>query len=139
MLGKPSFSHTGICALAALGLILPHVPSAAAAPVMTRAEYEACQARDEPGFRAAIEGVTRRGLETGLSGLDYKVVLGDEWRRGNVDDVVDRQVDLAVGQVREELSWTQLLQSLASTDKAQELRHGGGRTRLPLGGHEKGH
>ena len=88
---------------------------------MTRAEYEACQARDEASFLSAIETVTRKGLESGLVGLDYKAVLGDEWRRGNVDDVIDRQVDLAVGQVREESSWTQLLQSLASKDKAQEL------------------
>jgi hypothetical protein len=120
-LGKPHPLRAGIGWLAASALILSHVPLAAAAPVMTRAEYEACQARDEPGFRSAIEAVTRRGLETGLIGLDYKAQLAEEWRRGNVDDVIDRQVDLAVGQVREESSWMQLLQSLASRDKAQEL------------------
>jgi len=120
-LGKPLPLRAGIGWLAAAALILSHVPLAAAAPVMTRAEYEACQARDEPGFRSAIEAVTRRGLETGLIDLDYKAQLAEEWRRGNVDDVIDRQVDLAVGQVREESSWMQLLQSLASKDKAQEL------------------
>jgi hypothetical protein len=120
-LRMPSFFRAGICSLAAAALLFSHVPRAAAAPVMTRAEYEACQARDEQGFRTAIDAVTRRGLETGLVGLDYKAVLGEEWRRGNVDDVIDRQVDLAVGQVREESSWMQLLQSLASKDRAQEL------------------
>jgi hypothetical protein len=35
--------------------------------------------------------------------------------------VIDRQVDKAVGQVRDESSWTELLRSLASKDKAQEL------------------
>jgi hypothetical protein len=120
-LGQPCLYRAGLSGLAAAALLFSHVAVAGAAPVMTRAEYEACQARDEAGFRGAIEAVTRKGLESGLIGLDYKAVLGDEWRRGNVDDVIDRQVDLAVGQVREESSWTQLLQSLASKEKAQEL------------------
>ena len=120
-LGKPYPFRAGITALTTAALVFSHVASAAAAPVMTRAEYEACQARDEASFRAAIEAVTRRGLEAGVLGLDYKAALSEEWRRGNVDDVIDRQVDLAVGQVLEESSWMQLLQSLASKDKAQEL------------------
>jgi hypothetical protein len=121
LMGKPSPCRAGLSALVALALAFSHVPAAAAAPLMTRAEYEACQARDEPAFRGAIETVTRKGLEGSLVGLDYKAVLREEWRRGNVDDVIDRQVDLAVGQVREESSWMQLLQSLASAGKAQEL------------------
>jgi hypothetical protein len=119
--GRPSLFRAGVSGLAAAALLFSHVQASGAAPVMTRAEYEACQARDEASFRSAIEAVTGKGLELGLTGLDYKAVLGDEWRRGNVEDVIDRQVDLAVGQVREESSWTQLLQSLASKDKAQEL------------------
>ena len=121
LMGKPSPCRTGLSLLAALALLFSHVSAATAAPLMTRAEYEACQARDEPAFRSAIEAVTRKGLEASLVGLDYKAVLAEEWRRGNVDDLIDRQVDLAVGQVREESSWTQLLQSLASAGKAQEL------------------
>ena len=120
-MGKPSPCRAGLSLLAALALLFSHVPAATAAPLMTRAEYEACQARDEPAFRSAIEAVTRKGLEASLVGLDYKAVLGEEWRRGNIDDLIDRQVDLAVGQVREESSWMQLLQSLASAGKAQEL------------------
>ena len=88
---------------------------------MTRAEYEACQARDENGFRAAIEALTRRGLETGLANVDYKALVADEWRRGNIDDVIDREVDRAIGEVREESSWFKLWSSLASREKAQEL------------------
>jgi hypothetical protein len=121
LMGKPSPCRAGLSLLATFALIFSHVPAATAAPLMTRAEYEACQARDEPAFRSAIEAVTRKGLEASLVGFDYKVVLGEEWRRGNVDDLIDRQVDLAVGQVREESSWMQLLQSLASAGKAQEL------------------
>ena len=88
---------------------------------MTRAEYEACQARDENGFRLAIEALTRKGLETGLANVDYKALVADEWRRGNIDDVIDREVDRAIGEVREELSWFKLWSTLASREKAQEL------------------
>ena len=88
---------------------------------MTRAEYEACQARDENGFRAAIETLTRRGLESGLANVDYKILVADEWRRGNIDDIIDREVDRAIGEVREESSWFKLWSTLASREKAQEL------------------
>src|SRR5262249_40923392 len=94
---------------------------AQAASAMTRDEYEACQARDEAGFRAAIEQVTRRGLETGLANVDYKALIADEWRHGNVDDVIDREVDRAIGEVRDESSWFKLWSTLASRERAQEL------------------
>jgi hypothetical protein len=88
---------------------------------MTRAEYEACQARDEQGFRFAIESLTHRGLQTGLEKVDYKAIVGDEWRRGNLDELIDSQVDRAIGEVREESSWLQLWQTLTSEAKALEL------------------
>jgi hypothetical protein len=110
-----------VSGLTAVSVFLAQVPAARAATTMSRAEYEACQARDEQGFRYAIEGLTRRGLEIGLANVDYKAIVGDEWRRGNVDEVIDRQVDQAINEVREESSWMQLWQSLASKDKAQEL------------------
>ena len=88
---------------------------------MTRADYEACQARDENGFRVAIEALTRKGLETGLANVDYNALVADEWRRGNVDDVIDREADRAITEVREESSWFQLWSTLASREKAQEL------------------
>ena len=88
---------------------------------MTRADYEACQARDESGFRAAIETITRRGLQAGLADIDYKALVADEWRRGNIDDIIDREVDRAVGEVRDESSWLKLWSSLASRERAEEL------------------
>ena len=88
---------------------------------MTRADYEACQARDEQGFRVAVEALTRRSLEAGIAGFDYKAVVNDEWRRGNLDDVIDRQVDQTIGELRDESSWVQLWQTLASQEKAREL------------------
>jgi hypothetical protein len=88
---------------------------------MTRAEYEACQAREEGNFRAAIETLTRNGLEAGLANLDYRAAIGDEWRRGNVDEVIDRQVDQAIGEIREQSSWLDLWSSLASRERAEAL------------------
>src|SRR5215510_6853148 len=110
-----------VCCLAAGALILAQVPMAQAASAMTRADYEACQARDESGFRAAIETITRRGLQAGLANVDYQALVGDEWRRGNIDDLIDREVDRAIGEVREESSWFKLWSTLASREKAQEL------------------
>jgi hypothetical protein len=94
---------------------------AQAASAMTRADYEACQAREETGFRTAIEQLTLRGLEAGLADVDYNTLVADEWRRGNIDDLIDREVDRAIGEVREESTWFKLWSTLASREKAQEL------------------
>jgi hypothetical protein len=107
------------CLTAAAVLVAQTLPVRAA--TMSRAEYEACQAQDETGFRRAIEALTLKGLEAGLANLDYLPLIGDEWRRENFDDLIDRQVDLAIGQVRDESTWFQLWSSLASRERAQEL------------------
>lgn len=110
-----------VSCLTAAALVLAPLGPSHAASSMTRAEYEACQARDESGFRAAIETITRKGLEAGLANVDYKALVADEWRRGAIDDIVDREVDRAIGEVREESSWFKLWSSLASRERAQEL------------------
>lgn len=94
---------------------------AAAQGLMSRADYEACQGADEAGFRRAIESLTLKGLQAGVASIDYRAVVGDEWRRSNMDDLIDKQVDQSVNEVREETSWGRLLQSLASKERAQEL------------------
>ena len=40
---------------------------------------------------------------------------------GNIDDIIDREVDRAIGEVRDESSWFKLWSTLASREKAQEL------------------
>ncbi len=110
-----------VSGITAAALVFAQLPTAQAASAMTRAEYEACQARDEQGFRVAVEALTRRSLEAGIAGFDYKAVVNDEWRRGNLDDVIDRQVDQAIGELRDESSWIQLWGTLASQQKAREL------------------
>lgn len=131
-------ARQGLVCVLSLSLILPPVltplgagaraqaPSAApeaarAGPAMSRAEYEACQAGDEAQFRQAVDRLTAAALKRGLVGLDYPAVVAEEWRRQRLDDVMARQVDLAIGEVREETSWTELIGSIAFKDTAQRL------------------
>ena len=127
--GDTNFLRSAVSCLAAAALLVTQVaPSFAQAPPphaagssLTRAEYEACQAQDEQGFRGAIEALTLKGLQAGMANYDYRPVIAEQWRRHNLDDVIDKQVDEAIGQVRDESTWFQLWSSLASRDRAQEL------------------
>jgi hypothetical protein len=108
----------GACAFAIAACPVVHV---AAGERATRAEYEACQAQDEQQFKAAIEAITFKALHDGLSHVDYRAVVADGWRRGAIDGIIDKGVDLAISEVREETSWSELFRSLAFNDKAKEL------------------
>jgi hypothetical protein len=88
---------------------------------MTRSDYEACQTRDEQSFRAALEGITTRALQASIADVNYRSIVGEEWRKGGVGDIIDKQVDKAIADVRDESSWSDLLQSLAYQEKAQSL------------------
>lgn len=107
--------------LVSFSLAIANVSAPAFAEPISRAEYEACQARDVESFRSAIEGITVRALQKGIAGLDYKAVVAEEWRRGKLDEIIDARIDLAVDEVRSETSWASLLQSLADAKKSQEL------------------
>lgn len=109
------------CLTAAAVLVAQASAPPAASQSLSRAEYEACQAQDEQGFRAAIEALTLKGLQSGLASFDYRPLIADQWRRSGMDEAIDRQVDEAIGQVRDESSWFQLWSSLASRERAQEL------------------
>ncbi|MFZ4809065.1 MAG: hypothetical protein ACOYLQ_17570 [Hyphomicrobiaceae bacterium] len=95
--------------------------AARAATPFSRADYDACHARDEAGFRAAIEAITQRALTSALGKVDYRALVLEEWRKGGVDEIIDKRVDMAVVEVRQETSWTELMKSLAVSDKAQSL------------------
>lgn len=88
---------------------------------MSRQDYEACQARDEAAFRVAIERVTIESLEASIRGLDYQPVVAEAWRKGGLDEVVTRRVDLALEDLRQETSWSELLTSLASRETQEKL------------------
>lgn len=105
----------------AFALAMAQVAPAFAIEALSKSEYEACQARDEPGFRAAIEAISIRALQSGIANVDFRAIVGDEWRHGGLDEIVDKRVDLAVEEVRQETSWANLLESLANQQKAQEL------------------
>lgn len=106
--------------LVSFAIVAGQVAPAAAQP-LSKAEYEACQARDEAAFRTTIQGISVRALKAGIANVDYRAAVGDEWRRVGMDEIIDKRVDLAVEEVRKETSWGNLLQSLASQQKAQEL------------------
>lgn len=110
-----------VSVLAILSLVSGSLHPLLAAPAMTRADYEACQAQNEAAFRTAIEAITVKALEQGLAGFDYRAAVAEEWRKGGLDAVVDARIDIAVGEVRSESSWGSLIQSLGSKDKAQQL------------------
>lgn len=106
--------------MAAFAIAVGQVAPAIAAP-LSKADYEACQARDEMAFRKAIEGISVRALKAGVANVDYRAVVGDAWRRGHLDELIDARVDAAVEEVRNETSWANLLQSLADQQQAQKL------------------
>ncbi len=112
-----------VAVVTAASLVLGQLPlgTLAQAQQMSRQDYEACQSGSEQGFRTAIEDLTFRALNKGTQAIDYKRVIGEEWRRVGLDQTIDAQVDIAITQVREESSWAKLWSTLASKEKAQEL------------------
>lgn len=120
-------AHRVITATLIAALLAPSLPAsnvrAQGTPnsPMSRSEYEQCQAGDETAFRGAVARVTQDALTKSLADLDYAPIVREAWRRGNVDDVLSRQVDASIGEVREESSWTELIGSIAFQDTAQKL------------------
>jgi hypothetical protein len=119
-MGHPKLRSAVSC-LTAVAFLAAQMPAVHAATPLTRADYEACQAQDEQGFRRAIEALTLKGLQAGVANLDYGPLVAEAWRREKFDELIDRQVDEAIAQVRDESTWFQLWSSLASRESAQEL------------------
>lgn len=88
---------------------------------LTRATIDACQARDDAGLRTAVVGIGTDALERATKTLDYKALVGDQWRQRNLDQLLDSRVDIAVEEVKNETSWTERLQSLTNAEQAQKL------------------
>ncbi len=115
-LGRP-LSLAAALALA----VAPTAQALAPAAGPSQAELDACQARDEASFRAAIEAVTTSALRKGVSDVDYKAAVADEWRKGGLDDLIDKRVEIAIAEVREETSTADRLRSIANADTAKAL------------------
>jgi len=94
---------------------------ASAAEAISRADYEACQARDDAGLRAAVVTIATDAITNGTKTIDYKALVADQWRENNLDQIIDTQVDIAVQEVTNETSWSDRLKSLANAEKSQEL------------------
>ncbi len=108
-------------AVTVLALLHSGLPPSAHAQAESRAEYEACQSRDEGSFRAAIATLTIQALQKGLAGMDYKPLVAEAWSRNEVDLILARRIDEAIEELRQESSWLALIESLASKDAAEKL------------------
>ncbi|MEQ1694321.1 MAG: hypothetical protein ABL901_00635 [Hyphomicrobiaceae bacterium] len=106
----------------ALSLVVSQaVPAVSAVDALTKADYEACQSRDDGAFRAAVENITQLALKNSLASFDTKAAVAEAWRANGLDETIDKRVDLAVAEISSETSWAELLKSLANSAKAQEL------------------
>lgn len=112
-------SLVGRCLIAVL-ISIPAVPVPAHAE-LSRADYEDCQARDEDGLRAAVATVATEALKAGVSKIDYPALVADQWRRKGLDEIIAARVDIAIGEVRSETSWSERIKSLADTETSQKL------------------
>jgi hypothetical protein len=97
------------------------VQAGAQTAAVSRPDYEACQAGDERAFQSAVETITIAALEKGLAGVDYKAAVDEEWRRIEMDKILDQRVDVAVEEIQNETSLGTRIQSLGNKEKAQEL------------------
>ncbi|MBU2580942.1 MAG: hypothetical protein KJ622_04400 [Alphaproteobacteria bacterium] len=88
---------------------------------VTRADIEACKSQDEAEFQRAVADVTIYSLETSIASIDYKALVADEWRKGDVGAIIDTRVDIAIKEIRAETSWGALLKTLAYREEAQKL------------------
>lgn len=113
--------RSAVSSLAVLGLLANQLAQPAFAEAPTRADYEACQAKDEQAFRTGIEALTVKALANGLSGVDYRAIIGDEWRKGGLDELIDKRVDIAIEEIKSETGWSERLQTLFDKEKAQQL------------------
>ncbi len=106
---------------ATAALTLTQILPVLAAAELSRADYETCQARDESGLRTAIADISTGALQDGLKGVDFRAVVADQWRKGGLDEVIDKRVDFAIEEVKSETSWGERLKSLANAETSQKL------------------
>lgn len=104
-----------------VSLVAASVLPAAAGGVLSRADYENCQSQDEAGFKAAITAISTAALKASMAKVDIRALVGEEWRRNGLDEIIDKRVDMAVENVKSETSWGELIQSLANAETSQKL------------------
>jgi hypothetical protein len=110
-----------ISLLTSFAITLSAVPRAAIGAEMSRAEYESCQARDDAGLKAAVVAIVSDAITNGTKTIDYKALVDEQWRERNLDQIIDTRVDIAIAAITNETSWSERLQSLTDSEKAQRL------------------
>ncbi|HML28375.1 MAG TPA: hypothetical protein PKE16_05970, partial [Hyphomicrobium sp.] len=89
-----------ISLLTAAALVLSQLsPAAATAEPLSRADYEACQAKDDNALRAAVVRLVTDAITNGTKSIDYKVLVAEQWRQRNLDQIIDNRVDMAIAEV----------------------------------------
>ena len=107
-----------VCSLAvACQSALPAI----AAAELSRTTYENCAAQDDAGLTAAVATISADALKTSIGHLDYKALVGDAWRKNSLDEIIDKRVDIAVEEVKNETSWADLIKSLGNTEVSQKI------------------
>jgi len=82
---------------------------------------QSCKVDNEEQFRERVAEITSGALRKGLRIVDYEALVDDQWRKNDMDALIDRLVDAAAKQVREESTWSELIASIASKDEAKKL------------------
>lgn len=106
--------------LACCLVVQPLLPAIASTP-LSRADYEACQARDEASFRQALEALTSKVLQNSLSKVEFRQLVADAWRREQFGEFLDKRVDIAIEELKAQTSWFERWSTLASSERAQQL------------------
>lgn len=109
---------TCVCVLSVLA---PSLPRPALAAELSRTAYEDCAAQDEAGLGAALTAISSDALKAGIGKLNYAALVGNAWRDHNLDDIIDKRVDLAVEEVKTETSWGERLKSITNSETSQKL------------------
>ena len=116
-----ALAQVGVAQPAAERALAARRAEANASDSAVRRDYEACQAADEAQFRGAIEHVTTAALASSIHGLDYGPIVAEAWRKGDIDAVLTRRVDVVLEELKQETSWSELIKSLASKETQQRL------------------
>jgi hypothetical protein len=110
-----------ISGLLSLAMASVHIAPAFAATLpksLSRGEYEACQNGDETGFRLAVEALTAKAMQKGLATIDYKSVVAGQWRKANIDELLDKRIDAAITEVKDQTSFWEIGRTLLDSEKA---------------------
>ena len=113
--------RTVIARAVILAMLTANISPAFAAQPSAAEDYADCQVTNESDFRKAVFEVTSAALVRNTATIDFRAAVSDEWRRLDVGRTLDAEVDRAFATVKDEQSWSSLLQSLGSEDKAREL------------------